>query len=256
MPTIVISEQPWFYHEHRAEAERPPLFLIHGAGGRHDHWPPQVRRIEGITVIAPDLPGHGRSAGAGRQSILDYANDIVSLMDALEIPQAIVGGHSMGGAIAQMLALTAPERVAGLVLVGTGARLRVAPQILEGIRKDFEQTVEVILEYAYSPAISPDLLKLGRRILQETPVGVLHGDYLACDRFDIMERLDQIHVNALVICGDADLLTPPKYAEYLREHLPDAEMALVPGGGHMVPVEQPEVVAGLIQGWIEAHWPG
>ncbi len=255
MPYISVRNQRWFYSDHRADVSRPPLLLIHGAGGRHDHWPPHVRRMTCATVIAPDLPGHGRSEGDGCRSIPDYANEIVSLMDALEIPQAILGGHSMGGAIVQTLALTAPERVAGMVLVGTGARLRVAPQILEGIRSDFEQTVEIVLEYAYGSAIPPDLLALGKRTLLETPPEILYGDYLACDAFDVMDRLVQLNAPTLIICGAADRLTPPKYACYLHEHLPDSQLALLEGGGHMVAVEQPEAVARLVQEWIRARWP-
>jgi len=255
MPYTSLGDHRLFYSEHRADSGRSPLLMVHGAGGRHDHWPPQVRRMAGVTVFAPDLPGHGRSEGQGCQSVLDYANAVVRLLDRLEIPQAILGGHSMGGAIVQTIGLTAPERVAGMVLVGTGARLRVAPQILEGILSDFEQTVEVILEYAYGPAASQKLLTVGRRSLRETPPEVLHGDYLACDRFDIMERLGQIQVPVLVINGTEDRLTPPKYASYLVEHLSDARLALVEGAGHMVAVEQPETVAALIKGWVAEHWP-
>lgn len=255
MPDIFVHGQRIFYNENQISAQRPSLLLIHGAGGRHDHWPPQVRRMKGVSVYAPDLPGHGRSGGVGFKTIPDYANEIVNFMDALEINQAILGGHSMGGAIVQMMALTAPERVAGLVLVSTGARLRVAPQIIQGIYSDFNQTIELILEYAYGPGVSPDLLKLGRRTLRETPPEVLHDDYAACDGFDVMDRLSDIRVPALVLCGEVDRLTPPKYASYLSERLPDAQLTLMEETGHMLPVEQPERTTGLIQNWISARWP-
>src|SRR5690606_16855824 len=85
MPTVTAGEQDIFYFEYRVSASRfPPVLLIHGAGGQHTHWPPQVRRLPGTRTFAPDLPGHGRSPGEGRSSIAAYAADMLALMDALE----------------------------------------------------------------------------------------------------------------------------------------------------------------------------
>ena len=108
----------------------PPLLLIHGSGGDRLHWPPQLRRLD-TPVYGLDLPGHGESPGEGERAIQAYVDHIIRWMSGLEIPQAIWCGHSMGGAIAMTAALASPEQVAGLVLVGTGARLRVSPDILE-----------------------------------------------------------------------------------------------------------------------------
>src|SRR5574337_242258 len=109
----------------------PLLVLVHGAGGTHRHWPEEVRALPGRRVIALDLPGHGGSPGPAPGTVAGLARSVLGLLDALGVPGAVVAGHSMGGAVALTLALEAPARVAGLCLVGTGARLRVSPAVLQ-----------------------------------------------------------------------------------------------------------------------------
>jgi pimeloyl-ACP methyl ester carboxylesterase len=79
---------------------------------------------------------------------------------------------------------------------------------------------------------------------------VLHGDYTACDAFDVMERLEEVRCPTLALCGTADRLTPPKYSVYLRDHIPGAELVLVDAAGHMVMLEKPEVVARAVSQFV------
>src|SRR5512133_3755617 len=108
----------------------PPLVLVHGAGAASDDWPPELRALPGRRVLAVDLPGHGAAPGPAPGSVAAFASAVEALLDAHGIASAVIAGHSMGGAIALTLALERPARVAGLVLVSTGARLRVAPEAL------------------------------------------------------------------------------------------------------------------------------
>ncbi len=229
----------------------PTLVLVHGAGGNRLHWPPELRCLPGATVYALDLPGHGRSGGQGRDTIEDYAKAIVEFLDTVGIEQPIIVGHSMGGAIALTLALYFPTRVAGLVLMATGARLRVAPTILDGMRSNFEGSVELITRFAWSPETKPALTELGRQALLETGPDVLLGDFSACNRFDVMERLGEIEAPTLVIAGTADQLTPPKYARFLTEHIPNARLVLVEDASHMVMLERPLEVTGAVREFLE-----
>ena len=113
-----------------------PLVLVHGAGGSADLWAPQLTGLADLArVVAVDLPGHGPRRGGGGQSIVAYADWLGEFLDALGDGPAVVVGHSMGGAIAQTVALARPERLAGLVLVATGARLRVMARLLELLRE-------------------------------------------------------------------------------------------------------------------------
>jgi pimeloyl-ACP methyl ester carboxylesterase len=206
--------------------------------------------MSGVSVYTLDLPGHGRSVGPGCDTIDCYVETVVAFLDAVDVDQAVIVGHSMGGAIAQTMALERGSRVSALVLVGTGARLRVAPSILEGIETDFEGATGLITEYAWSPDANPGLMQLGRTALRETGPSVLRGDFLACDRFDIMDRLGGMGVPVLVVGGLADRLTPIKYSRYLVEQIPEARLVTVEGAGHMVMLEQPQQVAGAVREFV------
>jgi pimeloyl-ACP methyl ester carboxylesterase len=227
---------------------RPPLILVHGAGGTHLHWPPQVRRLSGQQVYALDLPGHGQSqklepAPEPEALIEAYAGTVLDLLDHLELPQAVIAGHSLGGAVALTLALNAPERVAGLGLVGSGARLRVAPDLLASLEANFEATVGEIINRVFGPNVPAPLKRLAHVRMLAVDPQVLRADWLACNTFDVRDRLAEITVPAMVITGTADQMTPEKHARRLAEGLPRAELCLVEGAGHMVMLEQPQAVA-------------
>lgn len=230
----------------------PPLVLVHGAGGTALHWPPAVRELPGRRVLAVDLPGHGGSPAPGRRSMAEYAGCLARFLDALGEPGAVLAGHSMGGGIVLALALEQPRRALGLALVGTGARLRVAPPFLEQTASaaTFPEAIRRLTEWSWGPAFAPRLGELQAERLAETTPEVLHGDYLACDGFDALGRLGEIRVPALVICGSEDRLTPPRYSEYLRDHLPRAALTILPGAGHMVMREEPARVAAALQGFL------
>ena len=253
MPYAQVNDRKLYYTQSRAKGpDAPTLMLIHGAGGNHLHWPGGLRRIEGANVYALDLPGHGRSDGPGCDSIADYVGVVIEFLDAIEVGRAVLVGHSMGGAISQTTALTHPERVAGLVLVGTGARLRVHPGILVGILEDFDGTVDLITRWLWAEGAPEELMRLGREALAATPAQVTHGDFVACDAFDVTDRLGEIAAPTLVVAGAADKLTPLKYGQYLAEHIPNARLVTVEGGGHMMALEQPGVVAEAVNEFITA----
>ena len=231
-------------------APGPPLVLVHGAGGSLRHWPAAVRRLPGRRVIALDLPGHGSSPPPAHGSVGACARSVLGLLDALGVDRAAIGGHSMGGAVALTLALEAPGRVAALALVGTGARLRVAPAILQATAdpERYRGFGEGSAEVSFGPGASAALRREFAEGWRAVDAAVAHGDFLACDVFDAMARLGEIRAPALVVCGTEDRLTPPRYSEYLRDHLAGARLELVPGAGHMVMLEAPEQVAAAIEG--------
>ena len=239
-----------YYHLHQGGSEglTPPVVLIHGAGGTHLYWPSEVRRLPGYHVYAPDLPGHGKSGGRGMQSISAYTQALISWMDAVGLHSALLIGHSMGSAIALTLALDHPMRVLGLGLVGAGARLRVAPDIIEWTSNQttFLNAVTAVITRSFSPQTSARLTELAARRMAETRPSVLNGDFLACDEFDVRERLGELHQRTLVLCGADDQMTPVRHAQFLANGIPNATLKIIPDAGHMVMLEQPQAVAAAL----------
>ena len=252
MPFLTVAGFEVHYAQRRPVPESgPPVVFVHGAGGTHQHWLYQVRDLPGSPSYAVDLPGHGRSAGLGRDRVAAYADWLVAFFDAAGLDRAVVVGHSMGGAIAQDVALRYADRIVGLGLVATGARLRVAPAILDGILADREAAVALITDWAFGPEAPPEMVRLGRRQMGETPAEVLHGDFVACDVFDVRARLGEIAAPTLVLCGTKDRLTPSKYSVFLRDGIAGATLHLVEGAGHMVMVERPQAVVQALTGFLE-----
>ncbi|MGD1995729.1 MAG: alpha/beta fold hydrolase [Anaerolineae bacterium] len=245
MPTTQVGENKLFWA--RSRGEGAATILIHGAGGNHLHWPGSLRRWPKATVYALDLPGHGRSEGNGRERIDDYAADVVDFAEAVGLERAVLVGHSMGGAIAQTIALAAPDLVQGLVLMGTGAKLGVAPAILEGLERDFEGTTELIARWAWGPAANPTLVAQGQEMMLETGPRVVLGDFVACDRFDVRDRVDGIAAPTLVLTGSEDRMTPPRFGEWLANQIPGARFSLLEGAGHMLMLERPRWVTEAVE---------
>jgi pimeloyl-ACP methyl ester carboxylesterase len=243
MPFAMVAGQSIYYIQQGRQGL--PVIFVHGSGSNHLIWGSQVRALGDMAqAIAIDLPGHGRSELPGRTSVNAYADVILGLLDVLHFDRAVVVGHSLGGAIAQTFGLTYPDRTAGLGLVGTGARLRVLPAILQGVLSpaDFDTTMQFVIDYSYAPGLDAEMRRRAEEEFRACPPQVTHDDFAACDAFDIMARVSDIRAPTLIICGRQDRLTPIKYAEYLASKIPNARLVLVDGAGHSVMVEQPEAV--------------
>ncbi len=215
-----------------------------------------MRRLAGELVYAIDLPGHAGSPGPGEDSIAAYWNRVAGWMEALAIEAAVLVGHSMGGAIASFAAIEAPERVAGLVMIGSGARLRVHPHILDLTSREetLAEALELIMRAAFSPKASPQLISAARSQMAETSAPTLHGDFRACDAHDVMPLLAAIQAPTLILCGTGDQLTPPKYSRFLADEIPKAKSILIEDAGHMVMLEQPDQVAQAVASYMRAFF--
>lgn len=244
----------YFFHPaEEGNPKRPPVLLIHGAGGNHLSWHPYIRRLRGETVYTLDLPGHGLSQPPGRQTVDGYADDILQFMNELGIQSAVLGGISMGSAIALTLALDHPKRISGLMLIGGGAKMRVALPILEtiGDPKTFESAADAVNSDFFSASASQDLLRLSRQGLLKTEPSVLLDDFLACNQFDVTDRLKELTMPVLVMCGMEDKMMPPKYSEFLRDNLSNTQLFIIEQAGHMVQLEQPNFVADAMKQFLD-----
>lgn len=244
-----------YYFAHQADRlTRPPVILIHGAGGNHLYWPPQIRRLPDQRIFAVDLPGHGKSDGLGHHSIEAYAEAIVEFIQGLRSNAAVLIGHSMGSAIALSAAIRFPKYVIGLGLIGGGAKLRVAPSILQSASDPsmLPETIRLISSLSFEAHANERLKELGAKRMLETRPTVLYGDYRACDEFNVIDQLAKITVPTLVLCGEKDQMTPPKYSEFLRDQIAGARLQMIPDTGHMVMLEQPEKVARALDKFLNA----
>lgn len=238
MSQINVYGQPAFY---RTSGEGPnTVMYIHGAGGNSLHWlgtePPN-----GWRIIAVDLPGHGNSGGDPRSGVFQYA-DWVAEFIRISGEKPVLAGHSMGGAIAMAVALTVPEILKGLILVGTGAKLGVSPMILNVCRGNSTLEIEELMgKMAYGSLPTLEQIKDWYRIFGQATCQAYLADFTACDNFDIRGRLGDISMPTLVVCGSEDRLTPIKYSQHLADQISGARLVEIPGAGHMVMLEQAEL---------------
>jgi pimeloyl-ACP methyl ester carboxylesterase len=255
-----VAAKLYYFASGADNFDRPPVILIHGAGGHHLYWPPQIRRLHDQRIFAPDLPGHGKSGGLGCHTVADYAEALLAFIKAMQFSRAVLVGHSMGSAIAMLTAIHMPKMVLGLVLLGSGPRLRVAPALLQSTAQasTFPSAISLINELSFARQTSPRLKELAAQRMAEMRPSVLHGDFLACNGFDVTAELTMISMPTLVLCGAADKMTPPKNSEFLQEHIAGSRLEILANAGHMLMLEQPDQVADLLIEFLDsvAYRPG
>ena len=233
---------------------QPTLIWIHGAGGTRLDWPAPLRQLPGVNGIVYDLAGHGRSAGPARDTVAEHAADLVALLDALSLPDAVLAGHSLGGAIALQTAVLAPTRVRGLVLISTAARIPVNPSLLEATA-DPPALAAMTRRWFWGEDVPEAWKDVGEARIASVPADVLRADFGAAETYDVRAALSSITAPALIMCGTADRGTPPSLSEALRDGLPNAEAMFFEGAGHRLPEERALEVAAAIAGWLPRVTP-
>lgn len=208
------------------------LLFIHGAGGGSTTWQLQLKHFK--DALAIELPGHPR--GFGYSTIEEYTQFVERYVATNHVNQPILVGHSMGGAIAIEYALRNTGPV-GLVLVGTGARLRVRQDIFDMIRDDYREATQMLAKLSVAPCSDPLIVERIRDELFKVKPEVVYGDFSACNKFDRMNDVQRISCPVLVLCGAEDQLTPIQYSEYLHQKIENSRLVVVPGAGHSIMLE-------------------
>jgi pimeloyl-ACP methyl ester carboxylesterase len=224
------------------------LVFIHGAADSGAVWQHQVDyfRERGHQVLAVDLPGHGaRLAEVAFERVEQSAEDVRAQLLAAGMREPVLVGHSMGGGIALTMALTWLELPCGLVLAGSGARLRMRPEAIEAARIRAESTppgvrVErlIRLDEVLSSAASENTRAWLRARFGQCTAQATYGDFLATHHTDLLGRLEKITQPVLVIGGEDDLWTPPRFQDYFGAHLPNVRVRMMPATGHYPFVER------------------
>lgn len=251
MPTIAVNRSELYYrYEPVKRAEAISLVFIHGAGGSGADWPYRwqqtgipssrgaPRWISDYPRYFLDLPGHGRSQPPARRSVDDYAQDVLAFLDGLGVPRPVVVGHSMGGAIALTLGALASERLAGLVVLGGGPTMPVSDAILDGLRANFSATVALIQKFSWRREARPLYREVATGHMLAAGPEVVHGDFAACNAFDITDRLGEIAAPTLVIGSTTDRMMPLARSEELAAAIPGAHLAVIEDGGHFMMTER------------------
>ncbi len=225
------------------------LVFIHGSGACGDVWMLQKQHFSDADT--PDLPGHPN--GAICTSMEAYSDWLHGYFQDKGYTDVVLAGHSLGGGIALTHAIKYPKDLKGIILIGSGARLRVLPmifEVVEGKLGDTQAWISEVLEPLHGTvdekirgAIMPRLAEVG-------PAAQLN-DFRCCDKFDIMDKVGQIKLPALCIVGDQDNMTPPKYSQYLAGKMPDCRVSIIEGGTHLAFLEKPVEVNRAIESFLK-----
>lgn len=227
------------------------VLFLHGSGWNMRVWHNQKELTSSMEVVFIDLPGHGESEGPPCDSVAAYQESVYNTVLSHNLKGCFVVGHSLGGAIALSLAHSHPELIKGIVLVGTGAKLRVLPAILEQIASDHEKAVEFTAALAFSEHAAARLKEYAISETMKAGQQTMYSDFLACDGFDMRDTISLINTPSLVLCGSEDKLTPPKYAEFLHRSLSNAQLELVANAGHMLMLEKPLEINESIRNFVK-----
>lgn len=233
-----------------------PLIFIHGAGDSTRAWQDQTAFF-GTRALAIDLPGHGARPDSlpAQVSVADYARVVMEIIhEESHVEMPIVVGHSLGGLIALQMGLDFGAQLGGLVLIGTGARMRVAPVLLEAARADQEQAQKILKQSSFADQGNVALTNplLGEQSKPQS--GILYRDLVACHTFDVMDRLEELNnLPTLILCGAQERNAPVKYSEYLHQHIASSTLVIIPDAGHYVQREQPDAVNRAISEWLEKN---
>jgi pimeloyl-ACP methyl ester carboxylesterase len=237
----------------------PTIVLLHGAGFDHTTWALHSRWFahHGYGVLAPDLPGHGRSPGAPLPGIAEMADWTAALLDAAGVASARLVGHSMGSLIALETAARHKAKVSGLSLIGTAATMSVGPDLLKAAEANDHAAIDMVSIWGLGFAaeiggsLAPGLwMHSGaQRVLEQCRPGVLFNDLSACNAYqNALAAAAQVTVPTTLILGERDMMTPAKAGKALAAALPNARTLVLRGAGHMMMAERPDELLAALQG--------
>jgi pimeloyl-ACP methyl ester carboxylesterase len=236
----------------------PTMVFLHGAGMDHSVWALLARSFahHGFSVLAPDLPGHGRSAGAPLTSIAALADWTAALIDAAGATSARLIGHSMGSLIALETAACHPAKVGGLALLATAAPMRVSDDLLNAAKVGDHAAVDMMsiwgegFHATLGGSELPGAWMLGgsERLLERAGPCTIFADLSACNAYqDALASAATITAPSMVIQGSRDLMTPLKGGKAVAAAIPNCRLTVIEGAGHMLMSERPEEVLAALR---------
>ena len=237
------------------------LLLIHGAGGQEVDWPLAWRSLDDLTralgltpkdhggeldnypIYSLDLPGHGKSGGESQTSVEKYADAVNEFVTAIKLDNVCIVGHSMGASIALNAALNKYSWLTAIAMIGGASKMFVTDAILEGLKENFEPTIENIVKYSWYKNTGAFFKQKARQRMLEAGSKVVHDDFYACSQFDVSDRLAEINIPALVIASDHDRMVPLKISREMAGQLSRSTFVTLENCGHFQHIEQTSRVA-------------
>jgi len=234
-----------------------PLVLLHSLGTNAHVWDPQAAALSAsFRVIRPDLRGHGlTSCTPGPYSMAQFAADLADLLDALNIPQAHIGGISIGGMIAQAFAAAHAPRVASLILCDTAMAIPPAENWIARAAKVRAEGIGSIEDAVIANWVTPDFTGSAetaglRAMLTRTPVEGYAAGCEAIAAADLSAGTAGLKIPALVIVGDQDKPTPVASAQALQAAIAGASLTIIEKAAHIPTVEKPAEVTAAISNFL------
>jgi pimeloyl-ACP methyl ester carboxylesterase len=236
----------------------PLVLFVHGAALDHTVWALLARWFahRGFAVLAPDLPGHGRSGGEPLATIGAMADWTAALIETAGARRAALIGHSMGSLVALETAARYPEKITAMGLIGAAAAIPVSRDLLAAAEADDHAAIDMLRIWGYGfragigGSLAPGLWMLGgaERLLERARPGVLFTDLRACNDYrDGLAAAATVAVPATLVLGERDLMTPAKAGLELAAALPNARVITLKGAGHMLMSERPDEVLAAVR---------
>ncbi len=227
------------------------LIFIHGSGNTKEVWHYQTKYFSNSEAV--NLPGHLQE-GEPATSVEGYAQWVHDYVRKQGYKEPIIAGHSLGGAIAQTYALKYPNDLKALILIATGAKLRVHPDFLAIMTQGIAEPTRWLKEFVEPmyTQVEPQLRQIVLQKVAEVGAAVQLNDFMCCDKFDIMNQVHQIRHPTLILCGSNDNLTPIKYSQYLANKIANSQLVIIEGGTHFVFMEKPDAVNQAIEKFLNS----
>ncbi|MEP0941999.1 MAG: alpha/beta hydrolase [Rhizobiaceae bacterium] len=251
--------------------ERPTLVLVHGAGGSKLDWPQSWRSVAEATapssstavlpgqggqavhahpVIAVDLPGHGGSGGQSLPDITGYSRAVTGFLQALNLENVCLVGHSMGVGVVLSAALQSRARISSLCLIAGAARMPVTLDLLEGLQNQTEMTVAAIARACWHKSTPENFVKATRQRMISAGGNVLLNDFIACSKLDLRATLPALQVPTLILAAQKDRMVKVAEIESMAQAIPTAQFQIFHECGHFLHVERSSEVAAALAGFL------
>ena len=234
------------------DAALPTVVLVHGALNDHSVWAQQSRALaaRGFAVLAPDLPGHGRSTGPALRSVEALADWLLALLDAAGVGRALLAGHSMGSLVVLEAAQRAPQHASGLALLGATFPMQVADALLATALEDQQAAIDMVVTWSHAASSNPSVADAARTLMRRLAAGsdeaLLHTDLAACNAYgNGLTAAAAVTCPVVFVQGTQDKMTPPRKAGLLTDAIAHASIVTVESG-HAMMQEAPEAVSGAL----------